>query len=231
MERIRDEKTIAHLVLLKILDNKINDDLESSLYAKGLFEINENISINGKIYETDHDIFVKVINNLSLNDGLIRIIARKNGSHSYIVRNMEKIRQRVSDHNSLEFNIESNDGQSNSNHKDSKEINSLEFNDEKGILKINNKSIKFTKHKDPFNVLRYIFNNNLNGGGECFFDEISQVYNPNIEFVKDKKYHNAVMQIKRRVFDKTGINDLFYTTTQSVKIDSKYLQINTKNSE
>lgn len=98
------------------------------------------------------------------------------------------------------------------------------FDKEKSLLFIGNKSVEIEKFSDQFNFLRILLvddKNKFDLTGECFFSVIAEIEDQYVKN-KDKKFYNAVYQIKQKL--KTiGVEDCFITTTQSISINKKYL--------
>lgn len=100
-------------------------------------------------------------------------------------------------------------------------INEIKFDDQDGLLYVNNRSIKLKKFGDEYHTLRILFENPQRLSDEWLFSEISERYDFEEKY-PDKKFSNAFGQLKQKL--KTiNVNDLFYTTSQSVKINKKYL--------
>jgi len=101
---------------------------------------------------------------------------------------------------------------------DNKRKEKVYFDTEKSILFVNDNEIKIQKFNDQYHTLRIIFEEQ---NEEWFFSKISEKYEP-ADNLPDKKFYNAVYQITQKLKGK-GIEDLFITTRQSVKINEKYL--------
>lgn len=100
-------------------------------------------------------------------------------------------------------------------------INEIKFDERDGLLYVNSRSIKLKKFGDEYHILRILFENPQRLSDEWLFSEISEKYDFEEKY-PDKKFSNAFGQLKQKL--KTiNITDLFYTTTQSVKINKKYL--------
>jgi len=97
------------------------------------------------------------------------------------------------------------------------------FDEAKGVLTIGNKEIKIKKFTDQYHLLRIIFENQNEIYQEWFFSEISEKYDSEAD-LPDKKFYNATYQLKQKIARETGIKDFFITTTQSFKINPKYLK-------
>jgi hypothetical protein len=104
------------------------------------------------------------------------------------------------------------------NHSDKK----LFFDKEKSILYISNSSIKFRKFTEQYHCLRVLFSNEKNLSEEHFFDEIADKIDHSKNYT-NKQIHNYFYAIKNRISSKTGVEDLFLTTNQSITINSDYL--------
>jgi hypothetical protein len=100
-------------------------------------------------------------------------------------------------------------------------INEIKFDERDGLLYVNSRSIRLKKFGDEYHILRILFENPQRLSDEWLFSEISEKYDFEEKY-PDKKFSNAFGQLKQKL--KTiNITDLFYTTTQSVKINKKYL--------
>jgi len=98
---------------------------------------------------------------------------------------------------------------------------SLHFDADKSRLYIDGKEVKITKFKDEYHTLRVIFENPDEVSKEWFFSEINEK-NDAYSRSDDKKYYNAIYQTKNKL-KSLGLDDVFITTKQSVKINPKYL--------
>jgi hypothetical protein len=96
------------------------------------------------------------------------------------------------------------------------------FNAEKSRLYIDKKEIKIRKFSNQYHLLRVIFKDQKEVGKEWFFSEIAEKVDHYSKKNKNKKYYNAVFQIKKKL-ESVGLNDFFITTRQSLKINTKYL--------
>jgi len=97
----------------------------------------------------------------------------------------------------------------------------LYFDADKSRLYITGKEVKITKFKDEYHTLRVIFENPDEVSKEWFFSEINEKLDKYARS-DDKKYYNAIYQTKNKL-KSLGLNDVFITTRQSVKINPKYL--------
>jgi hypothetical protein len=94
------------------------------------------------------------------------------------------------------------------------------FDRDKGILSICNKIVKIQKFSNQYHLLRIIFEDKLK---DWQFSEISEL----VDMAKDfdwKHFYNSAYEIKKKIAIETGIKDFFITTTQSIKINEKYLK-------
>jgi hypothetical protein len=98
----------------------------------------------------------------------------------------------------------------------------VSFNPARGILCVMGKEIKFRKFNEQYHTLGLIFSDPKDLRKEWFFSELAEKIDTVKEY-DDKKFHNYLSAIKRRVSSETSIKDLFITTTQSVKINPDYL--------
>ncbi|MFW6026986.1 MAG: hypothetical protein ACOCRX_11685, partial [Candidatus Woesearchaeota archaeon] len=101
---------------------------------------------------------------------------------------------------------------------------SISFNEDNGILKINESKIKNKKFSDQYYVLKIIFSNKSETAKEWFFSEMAKEYDSEAN-LKDKKFYNAVYQLNKKIAAETGIKDFFITNSKSCKINSKYISI------
>ncbi len=101
---------------------------------------------------------------------------------------------------------------------DAQKKESVYFDKDKFVLCVNKKEIKVQKFKDQYHTLRIMFEE---PNKEWFFSEISEKCDASANYT-DKKFYNAIYQIKQKLKGK-GIDDFFITTGQSVKINEKYL--------
>ncbi len=98
----------------------------------------------------------------------------------------------------------------------------VSFEPETGTLHIGEKSVKFRKFTEQYSALVVIFSKKDEIGKEWFFSEIGEGLDRGEEY-SNKDFHNYFSSINKRVAIETGINDLFHTTNQSVKINPKHL--------
>lgn len=96
----------------------------------------------------------------------------------------------------------------------------LHFDPDKSRLYVKGNEIKIKKFGDEYHTLRIIFEDPPELSKEWFFSEIREKVDK--ATTKDKKYSNAIYQLKLKL-SKVGINDFLITTKQSVKINKKYL--------
>ena len=96
----------------------------------------------------------------------------------------------------------------------------LYFDEDKSRFYVQGKEIKLLKFKDEYQVLRAMFEDLNELEREWFFSELSEIIDEGV--MNDKKYYNAIYQIKIKL-EKKGIEDFFITTRQSVIINKKYL--------
>lgn len=98
----------------------------------------------------------------------------------------------------------------------------LSFDEAKSILNIGDKIVKVRKMKDQYHFLRIIFEDKEELGKEWFFSEIAEKYDSEAD-LDDKKFYNAAYQVKQAIARDAGLRDVLITTTQSVRINPKYL--------
>jgi len=97
------------------------------------------------------------------------------------------------------------------------------FDKDKGILYIQNKEIKITKFTDQYDMLDLIFKSSENQQKDWQYSEIQEF----IDQAKPsdwKRLYNIAYALRNKIAIETGIKDFFLTTTQSIKINPKYLQ-------
>lgn len=97
----------------------------------------------------------------------------------------------------------------------------LYFDTDKSRFYVQGKEIKLKKFGDEYHTLRIIFDNPKDIGQEWFFSDIRDSIDA-MSRDDDKKYYNAIYQIKTKL-EKVGIDDFFITTAQSATINKKYL--------
>ncbi|MBF05425.1 hypothetical protein CL644_01825 [bacterium] len=97
------------------------------------------------------------------------------------------------------------------------------FDPDRSVLVVSGKEIKFRKYTEQYHTLRIIFKTPEEVGKEWFFSEIAEKIDPRKGY-SDKDFHNYMSAIKRRVSAETSVLDLFITTNQSLKINSKFLR-------
>jgi hypothetical protein len=110
---------------------------------------------------------------------------------------------------------------SNETNSENLKIN-LSFDEAKSILNIGDKIVKVRKMKDQYHLLRIIFEDKEELGKEWFFSEIAEKYDSEAD-LDDKKFYNAAYQVKQAIARDAGLRDILITTTQSVRINPKYL--------
>jgi hypothetical protein len=101
---------------------------------------------------------------------------------------------------------------------------SLKFDLNKSILIINNKPVKIQKFSNQYYLLEIIFENKEARMKDWQFSEISEDSNSTLGGFTDKKIYNIANAIKHKIKGEAHINDLFITTTHSIKINNKYLK-------
>lgn len=109
----------------------------------------------------------------------------------------------------------------NMDNDDNLKIN-LSFDEANSILNVGEKIVKIRKMKDQYHLLRTIFEDKEEVGKEWFFSEIAEKYDSEAD-LDDKKFYNAAYQVSQKIARDAGIRDALITTTQSVRINPKYL--------
>ncbi len=97
----------------------------------------------------------------------------------------------------------------------------IRFDTNKSRLYFKDKEIKIKKFSDQYHILRIMFENPKDLADEWFFSLVAEKYDSSGHF-SDKKFYNAIYQINLKL-GRLGIDDLFITTRQSVKINEKYM--------
>lgn len=97
----------------------------------------------------------------------------------------------------------------------------IDFDENKGVLRINGKVIEFSKTTRQYEVLRAMFQNQKETYKDWQLSEISDILDEE-ELYEWKKLYNVINEIGKKIATETGIKDFFYTTTQSVMINKKY---------
>lgn len=97
------------------------------------------------------------------------------------------------------------------------------FDKDKSVLSICGKNIEIRKFSNQYHILRIIFQDDIAKDKDWQLSEIAEL----IDRAKDfewKNLYNAADAIKKKIAIETGIKDFFITTTQSIKINEKYLK-------
>lgn len=100
----------------------------------------------------------------------------------------------------------------------------MDFDKEKSTLNINGTIIKIKKFRNQYYLLGIIFENKENMAKDWQFSEIAEI----IDIAKADKWHtfyHVAYAIGNKIARETGIKDFFITTTQSIKINNKYLKL------
>jgi hypothetical protein len=105
------------------------------------------------------------------------------------------------------------------NNSEKKGVN---FDEASGVLHLVGKEVRFRKFTEQYHTLALVFSDPKDLRKEWFFSELAEKIDTVKEY-DDKKFHNYLSAIRRRVSSETSIKDLFITTTQSVKINPDYL--------
>ena len=87
-------------------------------------------------------------------------------------------------------------------------------------MSICDKNVKIQKFSDQYHLLRILFKDELK---DWQFSEIAELIDSEKAF-KWKNLYNSANEIKKKIAIETGIKDFFITTTQSIKINEKYLK-------
>lgn len=98
----------------------------------------------------------------------------------------------------------------------------LSFDEAKSILEIGNDAVKLRKGSDQFHLLRIMFEDKSELPKEWFYSEIAEKYDMGAT-IDDKKFYNASYQVNQKISRDTPFKDVLITTSQSVRINPKYL--------
>lgn len=93
------------------------------------------------------------------------------------------------------------------------------FDEGKSVLKVGNKEVPIQKFSRQYELLRVIARDKYK---DWQFSEISELMGIEALF-KWKDLYDVAYTIKKKVALEAGIRDVFITTTQSIKINEKYL--------
>lgn len=107
-------------------------------------------------------------------------------------------------------------------HKEDSFKGNLSFDDAKSILLVGNEAVKIRKASDQFHLMRIMFEEKSELPKEWFYSDIAERYDP-ADKIDDKKFYNAAYQVNQKIIRYTGLKDVLITTTQSVRINPKYL--------
>ncbi len=99
----------------------------------------------------------------------------------------------------------------------------LHFDPTKSRLNIGTTELHITRNTDAYHIFRIMFENEKELAQEWFFSDFAEridkaTHDP------DKKYHNAISHIKRRIYEATKLADVLITTSHSVTINPKYIR-------
>lgn len=98
--------------------------------------------------------------------------------------------------------------------------NTVSFNSNSSILKCNDTTIKITKGKDIYYIIKYIFERE-NIYEDCFYDEMRDYSELDKAKTRtDKNIYDTLFQFNNRLI-KAGIGDLFSISFRSIKINNK----------
>ena len=96
------------------------------------------------------------------------------------------------------------------------------FEPEKGILLIGDKEVRVQKYSKQYYLLNILFKDFDCTSKDWQFSEISELMDMEARF-EWKKLYNIADAIRKNVAIASGIRDFFILTTQSIKINPKYL--------
>jgi len=94
------------------------------------------------------------------------------------------------------------------------------FDNDKSILSIKDTPVKIRKFSNQYHLLKTIFQDEKN---DWQFSELLEKIGE-FEDYNWKKLYDVANAIKKNIAAETGIKDFFITTTQSIKINEKYLK-------
>lgn len=143
---------------------------------------------------------------------------------SFVVKDIEKIREEISHLNSLGVSLETlkNGLIKTDNGIGKDEHSAMSFDLDTGTLTVQNKPVKIRKFSKQYSFLKVIFENEEGLQKDWQFSEIAECMD-SINDNEWKKLYDMASAISRSVAMETGIRDIFITTTQSIKINSKYI--------
>jgi len=96
----------------------------------------------------------------------------------------------------------------------------VSFDSDRSILYINEQKVKIQKFSNQYHLLRILFKDKLK---DWYFSEITELIDSEKDF-KWKNLYNSANEIRKKIAIETSIKDFFITTTQSIKINEKYLK-------
>ena len=99
----------------------------------------------------------------------------------------------------------------------------ISFDEDKSVLYICDKNIKIRKFSNQYYILKIVFKNNEAKNKDWQLSEIAELIDSKKLF-EWKLLYNTVNEIKKKIAIETQIKDFFITTTQSIKINEKYLK-------
>lgn len=97
------------------------------------------------------------------------------------------------------------------------------FDNEKSVLYIGTKEVKIQKFSKQYYLLQIVFKDAECAAKDWQLSEISEFMDMEAKF-EWKRLYNIADAIRKNVAIETGIRDFFMLTTQSVKINPKYLK-------
>lgn len=102
------------------------------------------------------------------------------------------------------------------------------YNPQKGVLKINNKEVKFKKDSFRAKMLELLLKDNKSAKKEWSWDEVIDEIqgtkdNPSLRKENKKKFYPACDGLSKHIAQKIGVNDLLIFTKSTVRINPKYL--------
>jgi hypothetical protein len=97
------------------------------------------------------------------------------------------------------------------------------FDKDKGILCIRDKKIKVRKFSNQYYMLELIFKTPEDLQKDWQYSEIQESIDT-AESANWKRLYDVVYALNKKILEKTGIKNFFIITTQSVKINPKYLK-------
>ncbi len=97
------------------------------------------------------------------------------------------------------------------------------FDEEKSELQIGDQAVKIQKWSKQYELLKIILKDGACAKKDWQFAEIAEMLDMEGRF-EWKKFYNITDAIKKKVAIETGVKDFFFITTQSVKVNERYIE-------